>query len=316
MNSHARAKACFVIVYFGTWPQWIDYFLLSCGRNPEIHWLIFTDCGSPGTLPPNVLVKDFSKSQLEDLVSLKLGIDYKFSYGYKVCDMKPAYGHFFSEHLEAYSFWGYTDLDVVYGDIGSFLGPRIFTDYDVITASERILVGHFTLFRNDARTRLLYQECPDYLEKFGGEHCQAFDEKEFSAHVKAEAQSGRFRLYDRITHTEDCLIWWSGRSRFLIVWWNGQLMDFFIRRRLCYYHFIQSKYQQGFRSAPADECRRFYLDAGGLRPLAGLVGCGRFILAAGVTLVWTLPYYFKMLAKRLLPGGFRMLLRHQISRKR
>lgn len=314
-RDNKKNQACFIIVYFGNWPSWISHFFQSCGHNPGIHWMIFTDCGSPGLIPKNVFIQDFNKTLIEELVSAKWGTPYRFSYGYKLCDLKPAYGHIFSEYLEDYSYWGYTDLDLVYGDIADFVGPAVFSSSDVITASEKIIVGHFALFRNSEAMKLLYQECPGYLDKLLEEHYQAFDEKCFSAHVKAEAESGRLRLYQKDIQLDDCVIWWSGRPKFLILIWEGEVVDLFKVRKLCYFHFIQSKYKEHFSCKSLHSSERFFIDGNGFHPVAGLRGWVSLFRAVVATLIWTLPYYSKVLLKNVLPGDLRTTLKRYISSK-
>lgn len=262
--------------------------------------MIFTDCGVPGLVPSNVFIKDFNKTLLEELVSAKCETPYKFSYGYKLCDLKPIYGHIFREYLENYSFWGYTDLDLVYGNVADFISPDVFYRSDVITASEKIVAGHFTLLRNNEAMRLLYQECAGYRDMLLEEHCQAFDEKCFSAHVKAEAEVGRLRLYQKNIQLDDCIIWWSGRPKFLILYWKGLVVDLFKVRKLCYFHFIQSKHKKKFYCNSDHTSERFFIDGNGFHPIVGLRGPARLIMAVSTTFFWTLPYYFKMLLKRVL----------------
>lgn len=33
-------KITLVLPYFGQWPFWFDFFLLSCRRNPSVQWLL------------------------------------------------------------------------------------------------------------------------------------------------------------------------------------------------------------------------------------------------------------------------------------
>ena len=104
------------------------------------------------------------KEQLEELVSRKTGTSFHLGYVYKLCDLKPTYGHLF-DYINNYSFWGYTDLDVVYGNISAFIDSTTLDAFDIISASKRVLVGHFTLVRNTSELARLYQQCPGYRDK-------------------------------------------------------------------------------------------------------------------------------------------------------
>ncbi|HQX49775.1 MAG TPA: hypothetical protein PLY87_03860 [Planctomycetaceae bacterium] len=310
-----RQAVCFVIVYFGEWPEWIDYFMRSCEENPAFHWLIFSDCGPALNTPKNVSVQEINAAQFEELVARKLGTAYQFSYGYKLCDLKPAYGHIFSEWLNEFTFWGYTDLDVVYGDLSRFVDEHTLEAFDFICASDRILVGHFTLVRNTGDLALLYQSCEGYLEKLCSPNYEVFDEKDYAVLVKSLAVAGTYRLFEKSIQTDDCIIWWSGRSHFLIAWWNGRLYDVLTTRPLGYFHFIQSKHRPYFRIKSFKMgLRCFYVDARGIHPLAGAVDLMRFTLSILQSFSMTIPWYAKNVLKRILSNKARLRIRTTFSR--
>lgn len=45
------------------------------------------------------------------------------AYPYIMVEFKPALGHIFSDYLKGYTHWGYSDLDILFGDL-----PRFITD--------------------------------------------------------------------------------------------------------------------------------------------------------------------------------------------
>ncbi len=75
-----------IIPYFGKWPAWFEYFLLSCSYNSSVDWLLFTDCGKPAEIYENTRFIDFTLDEFNKLASQKTGIEiniknpYKFSY--------------------------------------------------------------------------------------------------------------------------------------------------------------------------------------------------------------------------------------------
>ncbi len=305
-----RPRFCLVLVWLGDWPKWISYFMLSCARNPGVHWRIFTDCRLDIEVPENVFVHSTSKRDLESRISRKLGLDYTLSYGYKLCDLKPAYGHLFSEYLGEYDFWGYTDMDVVYGDLKKFVTDIYLDGNDVITSSPTFPVGHFTLIRNRIDFNHLYEQCDGFLKKLCSADYETFDEKDFARLVLEKSAQGNLNLINESIQTDDCLIWWSGRSRFLIVWDRGNLFDVFAFRALGYFHFIQSKHNPVFRIDPAkDEPFRFYIDMAGIHPLTRVRDYFSFAFSGLLTLAMTVPWYLKMVLKWILPQEFRRRLR-------
>ena len=44
---------------------------------------------------------------------------------YKLCDLKPAYGHIHERDIAGYRFFGYGDIDIVYGQISDFYTGKL-----------------------------------------------------------------------------------------------------------------------------------------------------------------------------------------------
>lgn len=166
-----------IMPYFGAWPPWIDYFLLSCSYNPTIRWQIFTDCAIPAYRSDNVIFTHMTLADFNGLASKKLQIPINITRPYKLCDFKPAYRIIFEEFLPPHDFWGYGDLDLIYGNIRGFLSDEILESHEVVTTGEKFMAGHFTLFRNMEMTNRLFERCPRYKQIFQqNEIHYAFDE--------------------------------------------------------------------------------------------------------------------------------------------
>lgn len=143
-----------VIPYFGKFPPYFDFFIESCRCNSEILFLIFTDQISLPNLPDNVIIQTCSFEDIKKLVQNKLALDIKrlkaFS-PYKLCDYKPAYGKIFEDYLTDADFWGFCDVDLVFGRIFNILSIKEFQK------SERILTqGHLTFYKNSERMKLMF----------------------------------------------------------------------------------------------------------------------------------------------------------------
>ena len=97
-----------------------------------------------------------------------------FSRSRKLCEYKQAYGYILKDYIKGYDFWGYGDLDLVYGDIRHFL-----TD-NVLTRQFLLGWGHLTLLRNDedATTYFMKQQngYQDYRDAFTTSKITYFDE--------------------------------------------------------------------------------------------------------------------------------------------
>ncbi|KAG7364445.1 hypothetical protein IV203_037647 [Nitzschia inconspicua] len=89
-------------------------------------------------------------------------------YPYVMVEFKPALGHIFEEHLKGYTHWGYSDLDILFGDLGRWITPDELDEFDIVTYGfgdqERVyLRGQFTFHRNDPeKINQLWRRC-EYL---------------------------------------------------------------------------------------------------------------------------------------------------------
>ena len=134
----------FIIVYIGEYPWFFPYFIHSCRYNPTIDFLIFTDNNDPNLeLPSNVKLVSYSIDQFKADAAKALGFDVAVESGYKLCDFKPAYGYIFADYIKDYDFWGYCDVDVIFGNIRSFMTDELLDEYDIISARHDYLTGCF-----------------------------------------------------------------------------------------------------------------------------------------------------------------------------
>ena len=176
-NSLPLSSICLVVCYFGNLPTYFDLVLRSCAANTDIDWLIFTDDVTPRRLPPNVQLKHTTLEGLQQTFSAHLGFQVNLSHPQLLCHFKAAYGLFFEEELRRYDFWGHCDLDMIFGDIRSFLRE------DILRAYPKILCrGHLCLYRNTSEVnRYFMLEAPgvvSYRKAFqaGATDQYSFDE--------------------------------------------------------------------------------------------------------------------------------------------
>ena len=112
------------------------------------------------------------------LASQKLDLSIEIIHPYKICDLRPAFGRIFSEYLKDYDLWGYADLDLVFGDISTFLPVKLLENHDVISAREGYLSGHFALYKNTQVINGLYTKSSMYKQIFqDAQYHYAFDER-------------------------------------------------------------------------------------------------------------------------------------------
>jgi hypothetical protein len=175
MTQKNQNSICMVIPYFGAWPSWFDFYLQSCAGNNTVDWLFYTDCGEPAAHPANTKFIQATLASFNQLASKKLGMPIAVKKTYKLCDFKPAYGVIFEDYLEGYDFWGFGDIDLIYGNIRKLITDKILLDHDIVTACGKFLSGPFTIFKNDD-LKYLYRDNPDYKNVFRDKNYLGFDE--------------------------------------------------------------------------------------------------------------------------------------------
>lgn len=155
-------KIAIIIPYFGQWPSYFNVYLQGCSANPWLDVMFFTDCMIPEQHPPNVHFQASSLNAISKLASEKLGINLNLSSSYKLCDLKPFYGKVFEDFLTNYDYWGYGDIDVLYGNLKPFVLPRLLKGVDILSNRKELLSGSLTILRNNSVVNNLYKNIPNY----------------------------------------------------------------------------------------------------------------------------------------------------------
>ena len=130
----------------------------------------------PADVPANVRFIKLSGPDIEGLVRRKLGIPVSLEQARKLCDLKPAFGKIFEDHLRDFPWWGYCDNDMVLGRLNGFLRPQYFEKYDIISTYPGYLSGPFSLYRNTEKIKLLFRLVPGHENIFMRPGCMGFDE--------------------------------------------------------------------------------------------------------------------------------------------
>lgn len=175
-----RPSIVFLIPYFGKWPFWMPFFLESCRHNPDIDWRFFTDCGIPPDAPPNVRFHELSFTDYCTQVSDRLGIAFAPTSPYKLCDLKPALGLVHADEIAPYDFWGFSDIDLVYGDLRAYFTADRLVRYNLLSTHERRVSGHLCLIRNTPTMLNLFKRVPQWQALLSSTQHFGFDEGAYS----------------------------------------------------------------------------------------------------------------------------------------
>lgn len=185
--------------WYGDYPWYFPYFIKSCIHNPTVDFIIVTaNTEEIPNKPSNVIIINKSLDEFKVQASKKLGFDLDFEMAYKLCDFKPASGLLFQDILEKYDFWGHGDIDMVYGNIRSFITSDILNKYDLINAHKNFITGTFCLYRNNDLMINLFMESRDYQRVFSYPEYLGFDECDF---LFDELEKPDVTIFDFPNHT-------------------------------------------------------------------------------------------------------------------
>lgn len=140
-------KICMLIPYFGKFPKWFDLYLYSCSHVKEIDFYYFTDCEIPQKIYPNTKFIKMSFKDYCDLVSQKLQINFHPKSAYLLCNIRPFMSIIHNDIVKNYRFWGYSDVDLIYGDMSYLINDTNLKKYDLITTHSDRVAGHFTIIK-------------------------------------------------------------------------------------------------------------------------------------------------------------------------
>lgn len=169
-----------IIPYFGEWPEWIHFYMASCKANPDIDWLIYTDCGNIAGLPDNVKLVETTFNDYKRLVSDKLGIHFNPKHAYKLCDLKPALGYIHYEDIQDHDYFAFGDIDVIYGNIRKFYTDDLLSRHHMISTHHDRVSGHFATFKNTPLMREAFKQIPYWEAALSLPQHLGIDESKFS----------------------------------------------------------------------------------------------------------------------------------------
>lgn len=160
--------------FFGALPEYSKYFFDSCKYNPTIHFLLITDQKIDYRISNNVEVIRMSFAEFKNMMQSKFEFNIVLEAPYKICDYKPAFGYVLSEYIHQYDFWGHCDLDMILGDIRSFLPDTILGKYEKIYQH-----GHLCLYKNtmENNKRFMSPIGMNYMDVFTSPRIFVFDEQ-------------------------------------------------------------------------------------------------------------------------------------------
>ena len=316
-------KIVYIVLYFGKLPYYFDLFLKSCRFNPTVDWIVFTDDMTQFNYPDNVHTEQISFTDMIEYIQRIYDFDINIDVPYKLCDFKVAYGEIFEDYIRGYDFWGYCDIDIIWGNIRHFITDDILEKYDKIGFQ-----GHSTLYRNTYENNRVYRNSVDGLADYKRVFCSSgnflFDETvitsiynrlqipQYTKTVFAHPSALHYSLYLKYLPVDE-----DYKNKHQILEWDNGILNRICvshgnteKSELMYFHIFKRKMKI------QSECgnRFFILHHAIVPPCEISVGYIKRHSRNNM-----LMYYVKLLytsRKKLRPGNIKGIIRAFESRKR
>ncbi len=166
-----------LVPFFGYFPEWAPFYFETIRRNPTIRFIFYTDCDTtPYESISNITFRKTTFEEYIENVRRVSGVNFRPANPYKLCDLRPLYPIIHFNDIRDADFYGWTDMDVLYGDIRSFYTDNILSTYDVISTHATRVSGHLALFRNLPKYRNLYRRIYNWKERLEDPYYNGMDE--------------------------------------------------------------------------------------------------------------------------------------------
>jgi len=184
-----------IIPYFGKFPEYFPMWLKSVEFNSTINFLIITD-NQIERCPDNVRIIKSTFEETASYIQSKFSFKISLLRPYELTKFKPAYGFVFSEYITDFDFWGYCDVDLIFGNLRTFITDEILESQDKVFSH-----GHLTLYRNcDAMNRLFMtkrRDCFYYKDVFKSDGIwNNFDEYPYG--IARIARQEKVKVYEKL----------------------------------------------------------------------------------------------------------------------
>jgi hypothetical protein len=246
-------KILVIIVYFGKLPSLYKAWLKSISNNKSIDFLLLYDDNVTINSTNNLRVVKSTLKDFKTVIQNEFGKEVSLQHAYKICDFRPFFGKIFREEIKGYDFYGYSDIDIIYGDLRKFFNDEILNSYDKI-----FKWGHFTLIKNSEFNLTLYSKLGslyNFEQVFTSNENYAFDE---TTGFLSILLTNNGSLYDKESDYVDFNKFSSqlllkkhilnhNHHKQLFLWLDGKLFHGFFERgelkmqEKCYFHFQWKK---------------------------------------------------------------------------
>lgn len=168
-------RYCVILPYFGNVPSWWSFFLAGVKSNPEITFIVISDCIKVASGIDNLAVIQATLLDIRKRAEQSLETKVSLTTPLKLCDLRPMYGTIFEKEIREYDYWGYGDIDLVYGNLKKYL-TQVPEAADIISFRKGWISGSLAFIKNTRDTCFLFKEAENWESVLSSPQCQLFDE--------------------------------------------------------------------------------------------------------------------------------------------
>jgi len=187
-------------MYFGKPLNWMDEIIPHYNTLPW-DFVLFTDM--PMKSKKNVLVEKMTMDDFSSFVSKKFNIDYRlyptpdmpYPISKHLYDLWPTQGVLFEDYHKGHDWWGHGCLDIVYGDLDTWLNDEFLSNCDIFGNDPNAICGPFSIYRNEPKINHLFEEIPNWKRILEGPPGDPpMDEYCMTQVVRKANEEGRIRF--------------------------------------------------------------------------------------------------------------------------
>lgn len=237
------------IPYFGKLPKFYSAWKVTALKNSTIRFVLFTDDRSVSS-EENIQVVHMEWKEMVSTIQAHFPFRIALKAPYKICDFRPAFGEIFRSYTEGFDFWGYCDIDLLYGDIRKFITDEVLETHD-----RAFYNGHISIYRNCEKMNSLYRYQESEYPAVNYEECysssRAFYFDEFGG-MYTKCLCSDVAVFEDLSIRRDPIIgkekfYWESldpSAQFVIFWEDGRLFSVEDGKQveLIYAHFFRRRF--------------------------------------------------------------------------
>ena len=230
-------KIAFIIIYYGKIPKYLPIFLESAKKNKHLDFVFFTDWEKLPVGGANLFNYHLPLSEFNKIAISKGILHREITYGYKLCDLKPAWLDILEEYFpeDRYEYVGYIDIDMFLGRTDQYITLDKIKNFDIWTITDSWISGAFTLFRNSRKMKHLYKRDKHWNLDFNNPMYSFFDEDTFTEVVRDAEKNGDIKV-SRNGYTAFQV------RPYLLQYVNGQITNERGDEFICFHYSVAKRY--------------------------------------------------------------------------